>query len=199
MFKPKMKKRSTYIATLSIVTLTILSIFFSAATSSSATKEASKVDSLNITSSFKNGDFIPKKYTCEGEDISPELVITEIPANAKAIAIICDDPDAPVGTFVHWVLWNLPVKGTKLVVAENFKKVDKLADGTRQGYNDFGKVGYNGPCPPRGHGAHHYHFKVYALDTTLDIKGNVKKADLEKAMKGHILAQGEIVGLYERK
>ncbi|HCL98551.1 MAG TPA: YbhB/YbcL family Raf kinase inhibitor-like protein [Fervidobacterium sp.] len=184
---------------LSIVALTILSIFFSAATSSSTTKEASKVDSLNVTSSFKNGEFIPKKYTCEGEDISPELVITDIPANAKTVAIICDDPDAPVGTFVHWVLWNLPVKGTKAVVAENLKKVDKLADGTRQGYNDFGRVGYNGPCPPRGHGAHHYHFKVYALDTTLDIKGNVKKADLEKAMKGHILAQGEIVGLYERK
>ncbi|HPV62460.1 MAG TPA: YbhB/YbcL family Raf kinase inhibitor-like protein [Fervidobacterium sp.] len=199
MFKPKMENRSKYIVALSIVVLTILSIFFSAATSSSATKEASKVDSLNVTSSFKNGEFIPKKYTCEGEDISPELVITDIPANAKTVAIICDDPDAPVGTFVHWVLWNLPVKGTKAVVAENLKKVDKLADGTRQGYNDFGRVGYNGPCPPRGHGAHHYHFKVYALDTTLDIKGNVKKADLEKAMKGHILAQGEIVGLYERK
>lgn len=199
MFKPKMENRSKYIVALSIVVLTILSIFFSAATSSSTTKEASKVDSLNVTSSFKNGEFIPKKYTCEGEDISPELVITDIPANAKTVAIICDDPDAPVGTFVHWVLWNLPVKGTKAVVAENLKKVDKLADGTRQGYNDFGRVGYNGPCPPRGHGAHHYHFKVYALDTTLDIKGNVKKADLEKAMKGHILAQGEIVGLYERK
>jgi len=174
-------------------------ILFSSATSSSTTKEASKVDSLNVTSSFKNGEFIPKKYACEGEDISPELVITGIPANAKTLAIICDDPDAPVGTFVHWVVWNIPVNGTKVVVAENLKKVDKLPDGTRQGYNDFGKVGYNGPCPPKGHGVHHYHFKVYALDTTLDIKGNVKKADLEKAMKGHILAQGEIVGLYERK
>ncbi len=193
-----MRNTSTYIVTF-IVALTILSILFSSATSSSTAKEASKVDTLNVTSSFKNGEFIPKKYTCEGEDISPELVITDIPANAKAIAIICDDPDAPVGTFVHWVLWNLPVKGAKVVVAENVKKVDKLADGTRQGYNDFGKVGYNGPCPPRGHGPHHYHFKVYALDTTLDIKENVKKADLEKAMKGHILAQGEIVGLYERK
>jgi len=122
MFKPKMKNHSKYMVALSIVALTILSIFFSAATSSSTTKEASKVDSLNVTSSFKNGEFIPKKYTCEGEDISPELVITDIPANAKTVAIICDDPDAPVGTFVHWVLWNLPVKGTKAVVAENLKR-----------------------------------------------------------------------------
>lgn len=182
-----------------ILTLIVALFLFSSATSSSTAKEVNKVDNLNVTSSFKNGEFIPKKYACEGEDISPEIIVTSIPANAKTIAIICDDPDAPVGTFVHWVLWNFPVAGTKAVIPEGLKKVDKLSDGTRQGYNDFGKVGYNGPCPPKGHGVHHYHFKVYALDTTLDIKGNVKKADLEKAMKGHILTQGELVGLYERK
>lgn len=161
-----------------------------------ANKEAKR---MVVTSVFKNGEFIPKKYACEGEDINPELVITNVPKNAKSIAIICDDPDAPIGTFVHWVIWNIPVDGDSVKIPEGLKKLEKLTEGTMQGYNDFGKIGYNGPCPPRGHGVHHYHFKVYALDTLLDLKGKVKKTDLEKAMKGHIIESAEIVGLYERK
>lgn len=153
---------------------------------------------LTVTSVFKHGEFIPKKYTCEGEDINPELIVSNIPQNAKTLAVICDDPDAPIGTFVHWVAWNIPVNSQTVKIQEGIKKVENF-QGIMQGYNDFGKVGYNGPCPPKGHGIHHYHFKVYALDVVLDLKGKVKKVDLEKAMKSHIIAQGEIIGLYERK
>ncbi|MGC8820180.1 MAG: YbhB/YbcL family Raf kinase inhibitor-like protein [Fervidobacterium sp.] len=155
--------------------------------------------SMLVTSAFKNGEFIPKKYACEGEDINPELLISNVPQNAKSIAIICDDPDAPIGTFVHWVIWNVPVSGNNVKIPEGLKKLEKLPDGTMQGYNDFGKIGYNGPCPPKGHGIHHYHFKVYALDTMIELKGKVKKVDLERAIKGHIIDSCEIIGLYERK
>lgn len=165
---------------------------------SSATTQKEVKGMLTITSVFKNGEFIPKKYACEGEDVNPEIVVSNIPQNAKTLALICDDPDAPIGTFVHWVIWNIPVTGQTVKIPEGLKKLENL-QGIMQGYNDFGKIGYNGPCPPRGHGVHHYHFKVYALDVVLDLKGKVKKPDLEKAMKGHIIAQGEIVGLYERK
>lgn len=150
-------------------------------------------------SAFKQNEFIPKVHTCEGEDINPKLTVSSIPSNAKTLAVICDDPDAPIGTFVHWITWNIPVTGEVVQIPQGIEKKETFMDGTVQGLNDFGKVGYNGPCPPRGHGIHHYHFKVYALDTKLDLKGKVKKEELEKAMKGHIIAQGELVGLYERK
>ncbi|UXF01767.1 phosphatidylethanolamine-binding protein [Fervidobacterium riparium] len=154
---------------------------------------------MTVSSVFKNGEFIPKEYTCEGADLNPELLIQNIPEGAKTLAIICDDPDAPIGTFVHWVLWNLPVTSSTVTVPKGLQKIENLSDGTKQGYNDFGKLGYNGPCPPKGHGVHHYHFKVYAIDSLLELKGRVTKKELEKALSGKIVAQGEIVGLYERK
>ncbi|MGC9771806.1 YbhB/YbcL family Raf kinase inhibitor-like protein [Fervidobacterium islandicum] len=152
-----------------------------------------------VTSVFKNGDFIPNKYACEGQDINPELAISNIPDGAKTIAIICDDPDAPIGIFVHWVLWNYPVTDSTMKIPEGLQKVEKLPNGAMQGYNDFGRIGYNGPCPPKGHGVHHYHFKVYAVNTFLELKGKVTKKDLEKALNGKIIAQAELIGLYERK
>lgn len=158
-----------------------------------------EVKHMVVSSVFKDKEFIPKKYTCEGQDVNPELVISNIPDGAKTIAIICDDPDAPIGTFVHWVLWNYPVNGPIVNIPEALPKVEKLQNGAMQGYNDFGKVGYNGPCPPKGHGVHHYHFKIYAVNTLIELKGKVTKKELEKALSGRILAQAEIVGLYERK
>ncbi len=158
-----------------------------------------EVRQMVVSSVFKDKEFIPKKYTCEGQDVNPELVISNIPEGAKTIAIICDDPDAPIGTFVHWVLWNYPVSGPSVKIPEALPKVEKLQNGAMQGYNDFGKVGYNGPCPPKGHGVHHYHFKIYAVNTLIELKGKVTKKELEKALSGRILAQAEIVGLYERK
>ena len=110
-----------------------------------------------------------------------------------------DDPDAPVGTFVHWVLWNYPVSGGTLETPRGLPKNQRLTNGALQGLNDFGRPGYNGPMPPRGHGIHRYHVKVYALDTMLTLPAGSKKADLERALKGHILDQAELVGVYERK
>lgn len=154
---------------------------------------------LNVRAPFDNNAVMPIEYTCDGRNVSPELKISGIPANAKSIAIICDDPDAPIGTFVHWVLWNFPVNGPEITIPGGLPKTVTLTNGARQGLNDFGRIGYDGPCPPKGHGTHHYHFKVYALDTMLNLEGNVKKKDLERAIEGHILAKGEVVGLYARK
>lgn len=136
---------------------------------------------------FENDGYIPEKYSCEGININPPLTIKNIPANAKSIALIMDDPDAPKGTFDHWIVWNIkPVES----INEN------SAPGT-QGLNGKKENKYTGPCPPSG--IHHYHFKVYALDTLLDLPENSDKAALRKAMESHILAEGELVGLYERK
>ncbi|MDI3517704.1 MAG: hypothetical protein PWP09_1770 [Thermotogota bacterium] len=153
---------------------------------------------LNIKSVFSSGEMIPSKYTCEGVDTNPPLKLENLDSKAVSLAIIVDDPDAPIGTFVHWVAWNIPpVKE----IPEGLPKVEKTTTPLEmvQGRNDFGRIGYNGPCPPRGHGIHHYHFKVYVLDTKLELKPGSRKKELEKAMKGHIIQQGELVGLYERK
>lgn len=154
--------------------------------------------SLEIGSVFHEGEFIPKEYTCEGDDTNPPVYIAKIPDEAKSLVIIVDDPDAPGGTFTHWIAWNIPPLGE--VPAWIPKKAEtKEPIHIVQGKNDFGKIGYNGPCPPRGHGVHHYHFKVYALDRELHLKPGSSRKDLEKAMEGHVIAWGEIVGLYERK
>jgi len=154
---------------------------------------------MHVASTFTANTMIPKAYTGEGADESPPLSIDEIPGNTKSLALIMDDPDAPVGTFVHWVLWNYPVSSPSLTLPQGLPKTGRLPNGAQQGTNDFGRQGYNGPMPPRGHGIHHYHFKVYALDTVLAIPAGSRKADLERALKGHILAQAELIGLYERK
>lgn len=149
-----------------------------------------------ITSSaFKDGGDIPKKFTCDGEDVSPALKWSEGPAATKSLALIADDPDAPAGTWVHWVIYDLPANLRQL--AESVPRDNQLKAGGLQGTNDFGKVGYNGPCPPPGK-PHRYFFKLYALDQFLNLKSGISRAELEKAMQGHVLAQAQIMGRFGR-
>ncbi len=149
------------------------------------------------TEAFLDGDTIPAEYTCDGDDVSPVLSWHGIPAGTKSIALIMDDPDAPRGTFVHWVIFNIPAETQKLPRAMPRNKT--LSDGSRQGRTDFGsdRIGYGGPCPPPGK-PHRYYFKIYALDTKLDLSPGASKAELEKVMKGHILSKGELMGKYGR-
>lgn len=148
------------------------------------------------SSVFKSGETIPAQYTCKGVDISPPLSWSGAPENTKSFALICDDPDAPGGTWVHWVVWNIP--STSSGLPPGVKKLAELPDGTKQGVTDFGRVGYDGPCPPPGK-PHRYFFKLYALDVaTLDVSGQSTKSDLESAMKGHISAEAQIFGIYQR-
>ncbi len=146
---------------------------------------------------FKNKDYIPSTYTCEGRNINPTLLIEGIPEKAKSLALIMDDPDAPMGTFVHWVAWNVElVDEIPEMIPKEYSITHPLT--LNQGKNSAQQTGYMGPCPPVGHGVHHYHFKLYALDTTLDLPQNTTKDDLLKAMEGHIIEKAEIVGLYKR-
>jgi len=147
---------------------------------------------------FKNTERIPAPYTGEGADMSPPLEWGDPPDATKSFALICDDPDAPVGTWDHWVLWNLP--GEQRQLPENVAKVDTLPDlgGARQGKNSWPKIGYNGPMPPKGHGTHHYNFVLYALDAPLDLKAGADKKALLAAMKGHVLGQARLTGTYSR-
>ena len=152
--------------------------------------------SFQISSTaFSNSETIPKKFTCDGPDISPQLSWKESPAATRSFALIMDDPDAPAGTWVHWVLYNLPADTREL--PEGMEKQEQSATGALQGRNDFRKIGYGGPCPPRGT-PHHYYFKLYALDTKLDLKGGASKPDLERAMKGHIVGETDLMGCYGR-
>jgi len=150
---------------------------------------------IKLTSTaFKEGEAIPRQYTCDGIDISPPLEWTGVPKSAKTIALIADDPDAPSGRFVHWVLYNLPAENIGLV--ENVPATDNVKGGGLQGKNGFEKIGYGGPCPPSG--THRYFFKIYALDNELPLKAGATKAEVEKAMQGHIVAQGQLMGRYSR-
>ena len=152
---------------------------------------------MQLTSSaFKQEEAIPKKYSGEGVDVSPPLQWQGAPQGTKSFALICDDPDAPSGTWTHWVLYNLP--GDSTALEEIVAKAETLPNGTRQGKNSWPKnnIGYQGPMPPSG--KHRYFFKIYALDNVLDLAAGANKAQLEKAMKGHVLAHGELMGTYER-
>ncbi len=141
------------------------------------------------STAFTEGGTIPQLYSCDGQNISPPLAWTGVPTPTASLALIMDDPDAPSGIFVHWVLFNLPANSSGLEQGKN--------GGGIEGTNDFRKLGYGGPCPPRGSN-HRYFFKVYALDTRLDLKAGATKSQVENAMKGHILAQGQLVGRYGR-
>ncbi|QQG35755.1 MAG: YbhB/YbcL family Raf kinase inhibitor-like protein [Micavibrio aeruginosavorus] len=145
---------------------------------------------------FSQGGDIPRQYTCSGRDISPQVTWSDVPVDTKSFALIVDDPDAPSGTWVHWVAYNIP--GNKRGLPENVDAILQMQDGTRQGRNDFLEIGYGGPCPPQGHGSHRYFFKLYALDSKLDLLPGASKSELERAMEGHILAQAETMGRYER-
>lgn len=151
---------------------------------------------MTITSTaFKDGASIPKKYTCDGQDLSPPLSWVNVPQKARSLALICDDPDAPMGTWVHWVLWGMPPSTPGL--PEGMPKDAELPGNMKQGLNSGSETGYNGPCPPPGK-PHRYFFKLYALDAELNISGKVNKAVLEDAMKGHILSQAQVMGTYGR-
>lgn len=146
---------------------------------------------------FRSQEQIPQKYTCDGEDISPPLVWTDAPSGTQSLALISDDPDAfSVGTWVHWVVYNLPPELEGL--DEDVPKTENLMNGASQGMTDFRRVGYGGPCPPAGK-PHRYFFKLYALDSSLTLGPNASKTDLLVAMNGHVLAEAELVGLYQRK
>ncbi|MEM3736837.1 MAG: YbhB/YbcL family Raf kinase inhibitor-like protein [Candidatus Bathyarchaeia archaeon] len=148
-----------------------------------------------ITSrAFKNNESIPSQYTCDGKDVSPPLCWSGAPQGTKTYALIVDDPDAPGGTFTHWVIFNIPSSESGL--QENVPKTGKLPNGAIQGKNDFGRNGYGGPCPPSG--THRYQFHLYALDTQLNLPPGATKQDLQRAMRGHILAKAELIGLYSR-
>ena len=145
---------------------------------------------MKITSTaFESEQSIPKKYTCVGENINPELEINDAPDRAKSLVLIVDDPDAPEGTFVHWIMWNIDPATTK--IEEN-----SVPKGAIQGINDFGKEEYGGPCPPEK--IHHYRFKLYALDILLNLSTSVKKDDIEKAMENHNLDWAQLIGTYKK-
>jgi Raf kinase inhibitor-like YbhB/YbcL family protein len=146
------------------------------------------IGKLKISSdSFVHNEHIPSIYTCEGKNINPHLIIMDIPESTKSLTLIVDDPDASSGIFTHWIVWN--ISPTSLI------EEDSIPDGI-QGMNSYGKPEYKGPCPPSG--THRYFFKVYALDTMLDIELTSTKANLERVMQGHILAYGELIGLYQK-
>ena len=147
--------------------------------------------SISITSpSFQASGDIPAKFTCNGTNVSPELQISSVPNEAKSLVLIVDDPDAPRGLFTHWIVWNIDPKTTRM--AENSAPTAGV-----QGINDFGKRNYGGPCPPSG--THRYFSKIFALDTKLELKPGARRAELDAAMRGHILAQGELMGRYSHK
>jgi len=151
---------------------------------------AAETARMKITSSaFHEGGNVPSKFTCEGSDTSPPLQITGVPSGAQSLVLIADDPDAPSGVFTHWLIWNISPKTNSISEGNAPKGV--------HGTNDFGKSGYKGPCPPSG--MHKYSFKVFALDRELDLRGGAKRTQLDAAMKGHVIAQGELVGRYARK
>lgn len=159
--------------------------------------------SLNVwpltikSNNFEDGAYIPAKYCCDSSDISPEISWKDVPLGTKSFALICDDPDAPFKTWVHWVIFNIPAEKRQL--SENMPKESVLSEVAVQAVNDFGKIGYFGPCPPQGQ-SHRYFFKLYALDIILSFSSDkeITKNDVLTAMQGHILAEAKIMGIYER-
>ncbi len=147
------------------------------------------------SSAFTHQGRIPSKYTCDGQDVSPPLRWSGVPEGTQSLVLISDDPDAPMGTWVHWVYYDIPPTVTEL--PEGIPAVEHPPIGGTQGINDFRRLGYGGPCPPPGP-AHRYFFKLYALDTKLNLAPGAKKTQVEQAMQGHILAQAELIGLYQR-
>lgn len=166
-------------------------------------------EGMKISSqAFRNNEMIPSMYTCDGENINPPLTISDLPKEAQSLVLIMDDPDAPRGTWVHWLVWNIGrLEGDRgsIEIEENVGPANRVMTGRSnslkvrgavEGITSFGKSGYGGPCPPSGR--HRYFFKTYALDTTLNLPESADKTRLEKAMQGHILAKTELIGLYER-
>jgi Raf kinase inhibitor-like YbhB/YbcL family protein len=152
-------------------------------------QEEKRFGNMKLSSqAFENGASIPLEYTCDGADVSPLLTFSDVLENAESLALIMDDPDAPMGTWVHWLIWNIPQNTTVI------SKGEKIT--FPQGKNDFGNLYYGGPCPPSG--THRYYFKLYALDTMLDLTAGATKKQLEDTMKGHILEEVQLMGIYSR-
>lgn len=163
---------------------------------SSRPPQGASATGLEVESSaFRAGEAIPTRYTCDGEDLSPALSWSEPPAGSQSLVVICDDPDAPVGTWVHWVLFNIPP--TTRSLPEGVPADPAVAGVGTHGSNSWHRLGYGGPCPP-AKSTHRYYFKVYALDTHLALKAGADRQAVEKAMKGHILAEGQLMGRYSR-
>ena len=179
-----------------IILMTAAGLSFSACQEKEKTETGGEqAMAISVTSSaFEEGAAIPRQFTCDGADISPPLSWSGVPDGTRSLALISDDPDAPSGTWVHWVLFNIPTEKTEL--PEGIPGDTTLSTGARHGVNDFGRFGYGGPCPPGG--THRYYFKLYALDTVLELPGRITKADLLDAMRGHILAEGQLMGKYSR-
>ncbi|MEE9227863.1 MAG: YbhB/YbcL family Raf kinase inhibitor-like protein [Acidimicrobiia bacterium] len=151
---------------------------------------------MTVTSSaFAAGEPIPTRYTCDGADLSPPLAWSEVPQGTQSLALIADDPDAPMGTWVHWVLYGLPADTREL--PEGVPAEETVLDGARQGTNDFRRIGYGGPCPPPN-GPHRYFFKLFALDAEPELGPGATKDELLAAMRGHVLGGGQLMGLYQR-
>lgn len=153
------------------------------------------LDMKIVSSAFKEGESIPSKYTCDGANVSPPLAWHEAPQNVKSFALIAHDPDAPAGDWVHWVAYHLPAHLTE--IAEHVPPKEILGSGAMQGRNDFKKIGYGGPCPPSG--THRYYFRLYALDVALPLHSGATRQDVERAMKGHIVAEAALMGKYMRR
>ena len=177
-----MKEKSSMEKTLFV----LLAVIFASTVSCNAGENRGGAVMKLTSPEFKNNGFIPKKFTCQGDDVNPPLIIESIPEETKALALIVDDPDAPVGTWVHWVIYNMPV----------VSGIEEDSIPGKQAMNDFGRKDYGGPCPPSG--THRYFFKIYALDTELDLQEGSRKKELEKAMQGHILDKAELIGLYKK-
>jgi Raf kinase inhibitor-like YbhB/YbcL family protein len=176
-------------------TFVVLSLVFCLPIQCADSGEEGKKMAIKVTSNaFEEGAFIPSKHTCDGVNVSPQLKIEGVPKDAKSLVLICDDPDAPVGTWVHWVLYDLPA-GTG-VLEEKIPPDKTLKNGGVHGTNDFKKLGYGGPCPPSG--THRYFFKVYAADRTLGLDPGATKKEVLKAIEGHVLAEGQLMGKYKR-
>ncbi len=179
-----------------IVLLLVLSLVAGVRLGMPVEETATRRDTMELNSSaFSQGRAIPTKYTCDGKDVSPPLTWTETPPGTKSLALIADDPDAPMGTWVHWVIYNLPPAMRQL--PEELPTDGRLPDGTIQGKTDFGRPGYGGPCPPSG--THRYFFHLFALDTTLALPPASTSKQLKAAMQGHILAEAQLMGTYRRK
>jgi hypothetical protein len=162
------------------------------------TSKGEKTVNILISSdAFLEGEEMPTKYTCDGDDLSPDLRWSDIPPNTKSLALICEDPDAPSGTFTHWVLFNLPPTVTEL--PEGVSTAERLANGAVQGQNDFKRIGYGGPCPPPNDSEHRYYFRIYALDIELQLQPGARREDVVPAMVGHALDTGHLMGTYKRK
>lgn len=159
-------------------------------TSSTSTNLVEQKTDMTLTSpAFADGQTIPVKYTCSGQNINPSLMVSKVPNSTKSLAMVVDDPDAPRGTFTHWIMWNIPPDTVQIPENSSFP-------GATEGLNDAGKSGYTGPCPPSGE--HRYFFTLYALDTIIGLNGQAKKSNLEAAMKGHVISKTTLIGRYAK-